>query len=77
MEAKYICIVQFDDSLNANVLVQKIIKSDGEELRKNWRAALAKGTSLDEPLHTLWGDKPWSDFPSERDYILAKWAEAV
>lgn len=75
MDTKFVCTVSFDDSLNACVLVQKVVTLDGEESRKNWRVCLEKGVSLDEPLHTTWGDLPWSDFPAERDYILAKWAE--
>ena len=75
METKYICTVSFDDELNASILIQKVITIDGEEIRKNWRRAYAKGEPLGDSLPTTWGDLLWSDFNAERDYILAKWAE--
>jgi len=75
METKYICTVSFDDELNASVLIQKVVTIDGEEIRKNWRRAYVQGEPLGDTLPTIWGDLPWSDFPAERDYIMAKWAD--
>lgn len=75
METKFICMVSFDDKLNASMLIQKVSVVDGEEFRKNWRTIFMRGVPLGDSLPTVWGNLPWSDFPSERDYILAKWAE--
>lgn len=75
MESKFVCMVSFDENLNASVLVQKVITVEGEEIRKNWRRAYIKGEALGDSLPTIWGDLPWSDFPAEKQYILAKWAE--
>jgi len=75
METKFVCTVSFDDNNNASVLIQKIITVEDEVIRKNWRRGFMKGESLGESLPTTWGDLPWSDFPAEKQYILAKWAE--
>lgn len=66
----------FDDALNANILIKKIIKIDDEQITKNWRCTLAKGTDLTGMVFaTSFGQVAFDDFPAEKAYILAKWAE--
>ena len=65
----------FDGARNANILVKKTIAFEGETITKNWRCVLAKGSDLTAPLDTTFGPVSLDDFPAERDYILAKWAE--
>ena len=66
----------FDDALNANILIKKIIKIDDEQITKNWRCTLVKGTDLTNMVFdTSFGPVTLDDFPAEKAYILAKWAE--
>lgn len=77
METKFVMLTPaFDENLNVSVAIVKQTIIDGTIYPSApWRRAFMKGEPLGDSLPTVWGDLPWSDFPAERDYILAKWAE--
>ena len=75
METKFDLIPTFDNALNCNVLVRRTLSFEGEIMKQeNWRCVLEKGAKLNV-LDTVFGSVNFDDFPAERDYILAKWAE--
>jgi len=77
METKFVILTpEFNDSLAVSVAIVKQTVIDGTIYHSTpWRKAYVKGETLGDTLPTIWGDLSWSDFPAERDYILAKWAE--
>ena len=75
MGSNIICSISFNESGDAQVLLQKTNQIDGDKFVSNWRTTIAKNSSLDEPLHTTWGDISWDDFSAEKAYLLAKWQE--
>lgn len=76
METIFNLIPTFDDNLNCNLLVKRTLKYEGEVMKtENWRTVLEKGADLTVPLATTFGEISLADFPAERDYIAAKWAE--
>ena len=76
METIYSIIPTFDDNLNCNLLVKRTFKYEGETMKvENWRTVLDLGADLTVPLDTSYGLISLDEFPAERDYILAKWAE--
>lgn len=76
METIFNLIPTFDDNLNCNLLVRRTFKYEGEIMKvENWRTVLAKGADLTVPLDTSYGLISLNEFPAERDYIAAKWAQ--
>lgn len=76
MEIIFTVIPTFNDDLSCNFLVRRTMRYEGEVMKtENWRTTLAKNTNLTIPLTTSFGSVSLDDFPAERNYILAKWAE--
>lgn len=78
METKIDLIPTFDEYLNCNILIQKTVKIDDDVYHKNCRTCLEKGTVLDGLVFdTSFGPVALADYPAEKQYIEAKWAEVV
>jgi hypothetical protein len=76
METIFTIIPTFNDDLSCNLLVRRTFRYEGEVMKtENWRCVLEKGADLTVPLATSFGEILLNDYPAERDYILAKWAE--
>lgn len=79
METMINLILTFDDNLNANIAVRKTTIIDGEKFPSPpWRCVLEKGMVLDGLVFdTSFGPVALADYPAEKQYIEAKWAEVV